>query len=126
MTIQDTFIPFTMARTTCSFSTRIPMNWELENCPHLEITSDAEWNPSAPHFSQDLGDSPEDFFEAGVLAYDTRHRRPDVAPEELARQWGIGIDMAAKTLKATTQAGIRHAVHPLNWQYRTDNMTLRH
>jgi len=125
MTIQDTFIPFIMAGTTCSFTTRTPTSWELDNCPHLEITSDSEWNPSAPHFMQDPGDCSEDFFEAGA-AYDTRHRRLDVAPEELAKQWGIGLVMAAKTLKATTQAGIWHAVHPLNCQYWTDNMTLQH
>jgi len=124
MTIQDVFNSFAMAGTTCSFSTRIPTSWELENCPHLEITSDSEWNPSAPHFAQDPGDQSEDFFEAGVLAYDTRHRRPDIAPEELARQWEIGLDTVAKMLKATTQAGIWHAVHPLKCQYRMDNMTL--
>jgi len=62
---------------------------------------DSEWNPCAPHFTQDSGDHSEDFFGAGVLAYETRHRRLDVEPEELAKQWGIGLDMAAKTLKAT-------------------------
>ncbi len=117
MMVQDTFIPFTMAGTTCSFATRTPTSWELDNCPHLEITSNSEWNPCAPHFVQDPGEHTEDLFEAGILAYDTRHRRPDVAPEELARQWGIGLDTAAKTLKAMTQAGIWHAVHPLNHQY---------
>jgi len=117
MTIQDTFIPFAMAGTTCSFVSRTLTSWELENFLHLEITSDSEWSPSAPHFVQDLGDHSEDFFKAGVLAYDTRHRRPDVAPEELARRWRIGLDMAAKMLKVTTQAGIWHALHPLNCQY---------
>ena len=34
--------------------------------------------------------------------------------------------MAKKTLRATTQAGIRHAVHPLSRRYRTDHMNLRH
>jgi len=114
MTIQDTFIPFAIAGTTCIFATRTPTSWELENCLHLEIMPDSEWSPSAPHFVQDPGDHSEDFFKAGVLAYDTRHRRLDVSPKELARQWGIGLDMAAKMLKATTQAGIQHAVHPLN------------
>ncbi len=117
MTIQDTFIPFAMAGTTCSFATRTPTSWELENCLHLEITSDSKQNPSVPHFVQDPGDHSKDLFEVGVLAYDTKHRRLDVAPEELAKQWGIGLDMAAKMLKATTQAGIWHAVHPLSCQY---------
>jgi len=115
-----------MAGNTCSFAMRTPPSWELENCLHLEIMFDAEWNLSAPHFEQDSGDHSQDFFEARVLAYDTRHRWPDVLPKELPRQWNIGIDMATKTLKATTQAGIWHAVHLLNCRYRTDNMTLWH
>jgi len=55
---------------------------------------------------QDSGDHYGDYLEAGVLAYDTRHRRLDIRPGELAKQWGIGLDTAAKTLKATTQVGI--------------------
>jgi len=55
MDVQDTFIPFTMSGTTCSFTTRTPTSWELENCPHLEITLDAEWNPMHLIFHKTLG-----------------------------------------------------------------------
>jgi len=114
MEIQEVFIPFAMSRTTCNLTTRTPTSWELENCPHLEVTSDAEWDPKEPHFHQDPGDTLEDLLDASVAAYDTRHRRPDIEPRKLAKQWGIGLDTASKTLKATLQAGIHHAVHPLN------------
>jgi hypothetical protein len=40
--------------------------------------------------------------------------------EEISRKFGVGLETAQKTLKATTQLGIRHAVHPLLRQYRTD------
>jgi len=114
MEIQDVFVPFGMLGTTCNFTTRTPTSWELENCPHLEVTSNAEWNPKEPNFHQDPGASMDDLLNANVAAYDTRHRRSDIEPSELAKQWGIGLDMASKMLKATTQAGIQQAVHPLN------------
>jgi len=110
MEVQDIFVPFAMFGTTCNFTTRTPTSWELENCPHLEMTSDAVWNPKEPHFYQDPGDSTDDLLDVSVAAYNTRHQRPDIEPSELAKQWGIRLDTASKTLKATTQAGICHAV----------------
>jgi len=44
----------------------------------------------------------------------------------LAKQWGISLDKATKALKATNQASIWHAIHPLSQCYWTDYMTLRH
>ena len=125
LTTQDVFIPFFMSGTTCSFTTRTPSDWELENCVHVEITSDIEWDPKGALFTQHLdneaGDTVQDI---SASAYDTRHRRSDIEPSVLAKQWGIGLDTAIKTLKATTQAGIRHAIHPLNRRYQTDHMIL--
>jgi len=95
----------------------MPTPWELENCPHFEITSDAEWDPKAMHFHQDSGDSHQDDLSHNaqvILAYDTQHQCPDISPETLSRQWGIGIDTVQKTLKAMTQAGICHVIHPLH------------
>jgi len=43
-------LPFTMKGTTCSFTLRTPIAWELDNCPHLEVTSDMEWQSEAVHF----------------------------------------------------------------------------
>ncbi len=126
MTIQDQLIPFAMAGSTCHFTTRMPTNWEMENCLQVEITSDAEWNLNQVHFLQDPGDHEDSLESSFVASYDTRHRRLDVEPSYLAKQWGIGLETATKTLKATTQAGIHHAIHPLSRHYRTDHMTLRH
>ena len=126
LTVQDTFIPLVMSGSTCHFTTRTPTSWELDNCLHLEITSDSKWNPNQPLFSQDTGGTDESMESIHIDSYDTRHRQPDVEPSYLAKQWGIGLDTATKTLKATTQAGIQHAIHPLNQQYRMDTMALRH
>jgi len=85
MTIEDHLIPFTMAGSTCHFTTGTPTNWELENCPQIELTSDMEWNPNQVHFSQDVGDGSEGF-GLDIASYNTRHRRPDVEPSYLAKQ----------------------------------------
>ena len=52
----------------------------------------------------------------------TETRHTTVTAEQLARKWGIGIEAAKATLKATTQYGVRHAIHPLSRRYRTDIM----
>ncbi|TAN87586.1 MAG: hypothetical protein EYR95_16485, partial [Phormidium sp. SL48-SHIP] len=49
-----------------------------------------------------------------------RHTR--ITAPELARIFSCGIDTAERTLKATTQLAIRHAVHPLSRRYKTDLM----
>jgi hypothetical protein len=57
-----------------------------------------------------------------VSAVDTRARHTKLSIEEVSRKFGVGLETARKMLKATTQYGIRHAVHPLSQQYRTDIM----
>jgi hypothetical protein len=57
---------------------------------------------------------------------ETQRRHSIVNAEELSRKWGIGLETAKKTLKVTTQYGIRHAIHPLRRRYRTDHLSLRY
>ena len=49
-----------------------------------------------------------------------------VSAEESGKKWHIGINTAKLTLKATTQFGLRHALHPIHRRYRTDHMSLRY
>ena len=53
-------------------------------------------------------------------------RHSVVSAEELAKEWRIGINTAKLTLKATTQFGLRHALHSIHRRYRTDHMSLRY
>jgi len=119
-------IPFRMRGSTCLFHTRTPMQWELDNCEHIELTSDTKWDPNDVIFGLEVECQTSDRLARGTYAYDTRHRRPNLDPATLSRQWGIGLETAKNTLKCTTQAGIRHAIHPLTRRYRTDYMALRH
>lgn len=55
-------------------------------------------------------------------AVGSEHRHSRVTPEELARKFGCGIETAKRTLKTTTQRGVRHALHPLHRRYRVDHL----
>ena len=61
-----------------------------------------------------------------VSATGSKTRHSIVSPEELSRKWRVGNNTARETLKATTQRGIRTAVHPLTRRYRTDHFLLRY
>jgi len=90
------------------------------------LTSDVEWDPNDIIFGPEVECKVLDSRARSLYAYDTRHRRPNLDPATLSRQWGIGLETAKNTLKCTTQAGIRHAIHPLTRRYRTDYIALRH
>jgi hypothetical protein len=49
-----------------------------------------------------------------MAAIDTRARHTELLVKEVSRKFGIGLETARQTLKATTQFGIWHAVHPLS------------
>jgi hypothetical protein len=51
--------------------------------------------------------------QSNIKSMETQRRHSIVNAEELSRKWGIGLETAKKTLKVTTQYGIRHAIHPL-------------
>ena len=46
MSVQDIEIPFTMEKGLVSLRVRKPTDDEISNCPVLELTSDAPWDPS--------------------------------------------------------------------------------
>ena len=48
-----------------------------------------------------------------------RHSSPT---QTVSRLWNVGLETAQRTLRATTQQGIRSAVHPIFRQYRVDHL----
>lgn len=54
----------------------------------------------------------------------TKSRHSTMEPMELSRCWGIGLSTAQKTLRVTTQKGLRTAVHPLHCRY-CDNLIFK-
>ena len=54
-------------------------------------------------------------------------RKPKIDPAKLARTWGIGIEAASRTVRVTTQRGIRTVMHPsLSRRFRTNDRQLRY
>jgi len=60
----------------------------------------------------------------GAKAVLSLDRHSKVSPEELSRKWGCGLETAKRTLKVTTQKGIRYAVQPVHRRYRVDHLNL--
>jgi hypothetical protein len=54
-----------------------------------------------------------------------RHRHTIVSAETLSKMWNIGLETAQRTLRVTTQNGLRTAVHPITRRYRVDRLHLQ-
>ena len=125
--------------------TRYPTDYELENCKWLILSSDSMWDPYSDDFAYEedkfkrlnprmIGSVQNcyQFDEAILLKYQTvgaqtsADRRSRITPKQLARQWCIGLQTAAKTLMSTTQKGVRNAFHPIHRRFRTRQTQLRY
>ena len=62
-----------------------------------------------------------------ISAIKTGKRKCVVGPRTLAKNWGIGLDGAQRTVEATTQKGVRTILHPtLSRRFRTNDWQLRY
>jgi hypothetical protein len=136
--------PFKIAGNVIYLLTRTPTNDEIINCERrIQMTSDAQWDPHqdlSPNIISQISTTFEtqvnddnnidklitNMYDCrAICALDTK-RHSQISPEILAEKWRIGLQTAKDTLNATTQLGIRHAVHPLRRRYRTDILSLRY
>lgn len=78
-----------------------------------------------PSNGDSLDDGDAAVADRQVAAVSTDDRHPFLSPETLARRWGIGLDTAHRTMKATTQAGVRHLTHPIDRRLRTRRADLK-
>jgi len=60
-----------------------------------------------------------------VDAVSTDQRASEISDEVLARRWGIGLQTAKRTLRVTTQAGVRRILHPVERRFRTRRNQLK-
>ncbi len=172
------WVPFEMSGTTVFFRSRVPTQWEMENCRIVELTVDAPWNPSdvtiacigishvagttleettyqsicaidqVPKLPDGACDCPSDLSvfdpshmvrrmvssvhiatahrdEASIAFIGAKDRHSRVTPETVARKFRCGLETAQRTLKTTTQRGVRHsAIHPLHRRYCVDHLDL--
>ena len=117
------------------FETRYPSNKELRSCPKLNLTEKNEWNPSSvslvsadstrdqikePGFKEQLLATIPRTISKTSQTYSSTDRHSKISAEVLADRFGIGIDRANTTLKATLQRGTRSAILPIIRRYRSD------
>lgn len=143
-------IPFETQGTIMFANTRTPTQYELENCTHINLTSDSIWDPNnvqlGDHFISSIETNNNSTLQAdyerenkslimGISAvYDaesfeknmraktflSKQRHSMVTPEEISDRWQIGLKQAKETLDATTQRYVRSALLPLSRRYRSD------
>ena len=121
---EDVCLPLLLHGCISYLPTRYPTDYELENCKWLILSSDAIWDPYSDDFAYEedkfeklnprmIGSvqSCYQFNEKILLKYQIIGAQTSIdcssriTPEQLARQWCIGLQMAAKTLMSTTQKG---------------------
>lgn len=66
-----------------------------------------------------------DAAKSGVFGMSSEKRESIVTKEVLARRWHIGLETADRTLKVTTQKGVRTVIHPLERRYKTAQRHLK-
>jgi hypothetical protein len=149
-------LPLSISGTNIFLDTRTPTQHEPDNCPHLHLTSEAEWNPQTVHLASTQSVEAEvidnhDELDPGLLqissvycflemaenlrslsavqtdlpgykAFISKQWHSVVTPEQLSKQWDIGLSQAKQTIKVTTQRGVRSVILPLSRRYRTDQM----
>jgi len=61
-----------------------------------------------------------------IAATNTSTREYELNAEALSKKWCIGLDAARKTLRCTTQKGIRNTLYPIERRFRTKQAQLRY
>lgn len=114
---------FNLTRQVCAFASYLSLSEPLGLLCEQELASRMV---AAVHVTRNLPASDSDvaFKDASpqgavlqdqcaqIAAVSTGLSRPTLTPESLAQRWGIGLDTAKRTLKVTTQAGIRNVLSP--------------
>ena len=62
--------------------------------------------------------------DVNVSFVGAKDRHSQVTAETVAKRFRCGIETAQKTLKTTTQRGVRQAIHPLHRRYRVNHLDL--
>jgi hypothetical protein len=61
-----------------------------------------------------------------IAATNTSNCMANITAESLANKWCIGLEAAKKTLRRTTQKGVRHTLYPVERRFRTKQAQLQH
>jgi len=73
-----------------------------------------------------LSNAFDDQYIISIAATNTSDRKCNVEAAQIASNWNIGLEAARKTIKCTTQKGIRNVTHPIERRFRTRQAQLRY
>ncbi len=110
---------------------RTPTQDELNNCRQIILTCEEKWDPYSDNFaiaeeaalSRHFKSNPHERYFASASSKD---HRSSIPPDVLSRRWGTSLEIATKTLKNTTQKGIRQLDSNLTRRFRTRQTHLRY
>ena len=85
----------------------------------VQIASDSHNGRSVKSLSVRRSTGTGDMPGSTCSAIRTGEGQSVMTKEVLARRWGTSLETAERTLKVTTQAGIRHVPHPVERRFKT-------
>ena len=127
----------TIVGSTATIMTSYPTDLQMDTCEHVIMSNENYWDPTQVHFNvssvvgENYGENPRSLLATRLISevqvrdvsMVTEERHHTLTPEALAQMWQCGLKTARAAIKATTQLGIRSALHPLSRRYRTDIMS---
>lgn len=78
-------------------------------------SDDIEGNGLNGYQDDDLFNTPSEF--KAISEMEVSEKSSVITKEVLARRWGIGLDTALRTLRVTTQRGVRTFIHPTDRRF---------
>jgi hypothetical protein len=118
-------LPFNMYGFILYLPIRTPTPDEIQRCRHITLTSDESWSP----YSETFNSSENSFLpphHRTTCATSSKEHCSSIPAEALALRWGTSLDVATRTLKVTTQRGIRNILSPLTRCFRTRQSQLQY
>jgi hypothetical protein len=144
-------LPLCVQGVLSCLSVRLPTTTEIETCEWIEVTSTEEWDPKSSALAererayQDgqvhvknanerflypiISSSPHSVhpnkpaeLTCSIASARSSPQKSNIDAVTLARQWGIGLDTAMRTINAATQLAIRQAIHPIQRRFHTEVM----
>ena len=81
--------------------------------------SNTRWDEATKDFTDEPMPTTESDPTVVISALTTKDRLDAITPELLAKRWGIGVELAQRTLKVTTLRGVRNYDTSLSKRYDT-------
>ena len=105
---------------------RYPSDYDLDNYPHLSLTSEDNWDPNETTsdeisaitlYSDNLYHCLISNVDISAILHTKYHK--EITKESLAELWGIGIDAAKRTIDVSTQNTLRVTNGDLHRRFQT-------